>query len=250
MLRAEQVSKRFGGLLAVNQVSFEVNTGELVAIIGPNGAGKSTLFNIIAGVYRPDGGHVLLESQQIDRLKPHERVRLGLARTFQGALPFPNMSVLENVMVGRHTKAVASLPELMFRLPRARRDEEAIAQAAGNQLELVELGVPANTPAAILTAGQQRLLAIARALASEPRLLLLDEPAAGLNPNERDKLAGIIRKLHQSGMTVLLVEHDMGFVMGLAQRVVVLDYGRKLADGSPDEVRGDAQVIAAYLGTE
>jgi branched-chain amino acid transport system ATP-binding protein len=250
MLQAEQVTKRFGGLLAVNQVSFEVAPGELVGIIGPNGAGKSTLFNVIAGVYHPDAGHVRLDGHVVDHLKPHERVRMGLARTFQGALAFPNLSVLENVMIGRQTKAVSSVLELMFRLPRGVRDEDAIARAAGEQLQLVELPVPGDTPASILTAGQQRLLAIARALATEPRLLLLDEPAAGLNPGEREKLATIIRKLHASGMAILLVEHDVDFVMGLAQRIVVLDYGRKLAEGLPAEIRANPQVIAAYLGTD
>ena len=250
VLRAERITKRFGGLVAMNDVSFEVGPGELVGIIGPNGAGKSTLFNILAGVYRPDSGHVLLDGKAIDHLPPHERVRLGLARTFQGALAFSNLTVLENVMVGRQTKAVATVLEIAFRLPRAMRDEDAIARAAGEQLELVELSVPANTPAAILTAGQQRLLAIARALASEPRLLLLDEPAAGLNPTERDKLAAIVRKLHESGMTILLVEHDVDFVMRLAERIIVLDYGRQLAQGTPDEVRAHPQVIAAYLGAD
>ena len=250
VLRAEQITKRFGGLIAVNDVSFEVAAGELVGIIGPNGAGKSTLFNVLAGLYRPDSGHVVLDGRTIDSLQPHERVRLGLARTFQGALAFPNLTVLENVMVGRQTKAVASVLELAFHSPRAVRDEDAIARAAGQQLELVELPVPPDTPAAILTAGQQRLLAIARALASEPRLLLLDEPAAGLNPSERDKLADIVRKLHGSGMTILLVEHDVDFVMRLAQRVLVLDYGRKLTEGTPDEVLANPQVIAAYLGAD
>ncbi|HEX6513544.1 MAG TPA: ABC transporter ATP-binding protein [Chloroflexota bacterium] len=250
MLRAEAVSKRFGGLVAVNQVSFEVGPSELVGIIGPNGAGKSTLFNVISGVYRPDGGQVLLDGHVIDHLKPHERVRLGLARTFQGALAFPNLTVLENVMVGRQTKATASILELMFRLPRGAHDEDAISRAAGERLELVELPVPGETPASVLTAGQQRLLAIARALATEPRLLLLDEPAAGLNPNERQQLADVIRKLHASGMAIVLVEHDVDFVMALAQRIVVLDYGRKLAEGPPEEVRGNPQVIAAYLGAE
>jgi len=250
VLRADRVTKRFGGLVAVNQVSFEVGQGELVGIIGPNGAGKSTLFNVIAGVYRPDGGSVLLDGKPIDHLRPHERVRLGLARTFQGALAFPNLSVLENVMVGRHTRAMASVFELMFRLPRGIDDEDAIARAAGEQLELVELPVPGSAPASILTAGQQRLLAIARALATEPRLLLLDEPAAGLNPTERDKLETIIRKLHSAGMTILLVEHDVDFVMALAGRIIVLDYGRKLAEGSPAEIRADPAVIAAYLGAD
>ncbi|HLQ34578.1 MAG TPA: ABC transporter ATP-binding protein [Chloroflexota bacterium] len=250
MLQAEQLTKRFGGLVAVNQVSFEVADGELVGIIGPNGAGKSTLFNLIAGVYRPDSGQVRLDGKAIDHLRPHERVRLGLARTFQGALAFPNLTVLENVMVGRQTKAMASVFELMLRLPRGVSDEDAIARAAGDQLQLVELPVPGGAPASILTAGQQRLLAIARALATEPRLLLLDEPAAGLNPNERQQLAAIIRKLHAGGMTILLVEHDVDFVMGLAERIVVLDYGRKLAEGSPDQVRSNMAVIAAYLGAD
>jgi ABC-type branched-subunit amino acid transport system ATPase component len=250
VLRAEQITKRFGGLVAVNNVSLEVAPGELVGIIGPNGAGKSTLFNVLAGVYRPDSGRVLLDGKAIDNLPPHERARLGLARTFQGALAFPNLTVLENVMVGRQTKAVASILELAFRLPRGVRDEDAIAHAAGRQLELVELPVPVDTPAAVLTAGQQRLLAIARALASEPRLLLLDEPAAGLNPTERNQLAAIVQKLHAAGMTILLVEHDVDFVMRLAQRVLVLDYGRKLAEGTPEAVRSNPQVIAAYLGSD
>ena len=234
--------------MAVFDVSFSVRPGEIVAIIGPNGAGKTTIFNLISGVLRPTRGTIRFEGRTLNGLMPHAINGLGLARTFQTMRLFGNMTVLENVMVGRHAKGDYSVVEAALRLPRARSQERAIRQQAMGYLARVGLEKKARENALSLPFGQQRLLEIARALATEPRLLLLDEPGSGLNQPEKQALEQMIREIRDDGVTVLLVEHDMAFVMGIADRVVVVEYGQKIAMGTPAEVQADERVIAAYLG--
>ncbi len=249
-LAVSGLTKRFGALAAVSDVSFEVSVGEVLAVIGPNGAGKSTLFNLITGVIRPDAGKVSFFGQPVDHLRPYARARLGLARTFQAPVPFTNMTVLENVMVGMRPRQRATWLDHALRTSRAMKEEEHLAKEARVQLARAGLDLPEHATASALTAGQQRLLAIARALSTKPKLLMLDEPAAGLNDAERSVLAGTVADLRRSGMTILLIEHAMDFVMELADRIVVLDYGRKLAEGLPSVIRNDPEVIAAYLGVD
>ena len=250
IMEIDRVRKEFGGLVALDDVSFRVPEGEILALIGPNGAGKTTLLHIIAGTMPATKGQVRFRGKRLEGRPAHERVRLGIARTFQQALVFNTMTVLENVMVGCHLRGQCELPEAILRLPRARREEEDMHLDALRFLNLVGLGMKADQEAGSLPFGQQRLLAIARALAVDPTIILLDEPAAGLNRLEKNDLADLIRRIQQMGITTILVEHDMELVMLLADWVVVLDHGRRLAQGTPEDVRRDKSVITAYLGDE
>ncbi len=250
MLAVEGVTKVFGGVVALDNVSFAVAPHSITALVGPNGAGKTTLFNIVAGTMAATSGTVRLAGRSLNGLPAHARVRLGIGRTFQNALLFENMTVLENVMVCRHSRSSYGMIASALRLPVMRREEERIFLEAMRYLNLVGLGMRGDEMAGNLPFGQQRLAAIARALAAEPTLLLMDEPAAGLNTLERQALADLIRTIREMGITVLLVEHDMQLVMQLAEWVIVLDHGRKLAEGTGEQIRKNRQVIAAYLGVE
>ena len=248
LLQVKNLRREFGGLMAVFDVNFRVAAGEILAIIGPNGAGKTTTFNLISGVLPPTAGEICFAGRRLNGLKPHVVSGLGLTRTFQSVQLFGNMTTLENVMVGLHTKTRCGLLSAAVRLPKARREERAVRERAMEQLARVGLEAKANASALSLSFGQQRLLEIARAMATEPTLLLLDEPGSGLNRPEKEGLGGLIRRIRAEGVTVLLVEHDMQLVMGIAERIIVLEYGQKIAEGTPSEIQNNARVIAAYLG--
>ena len=246
LLQIENARKQFGGVIAVNNVSFEVHAREIVALIGPNGAGKSTTFNLITGVLTSSGGAISMLGRNINDAPPQEVARLGIARTFQHVKLVPDMTVLENVAIGAHLRGNSGAIASMFRLDRA--DEAKLLAEAARQIERVGLSDQIDALAGSLSLGQQRIVEIARALCVDPMLLLLDEPAAGLRHMEKQRLAGLLRALRDGGMSVLLVEHDMGFVMDLADRVVVLDFGTKIAEGTPDAIKTNPDVIKAYLG--
>ena len=246
LLQIDQARKQFGGVIAVNNVSFDVRAREIVALIGPNGAGKSTTFNLITGVLAATGGNISVLGRSIDDAPPQEIVKLGVSRTFQHVKLVPDMSVLENVAIGAHLRGSAGALSSMFRLDRA--DEARLLAEAARQIDRVGLADQIDQPAGSLSLGQQRIVEIARALCVDPTLLLLDEPAAGLRHLEKQRLARLLRQLRDGGMSVLLVEHDMGFVMDLADRVVVLDFGTKIAEGAPDAIKTNPDVIKAYLG--
>jgi branched-chain amino acid transport system permease protein len=246
LLQIDKARKTFGGVIAVNNVSFDVQAHEIVALIGPNGAGKSTTFNLITGVLTSSGGTISLLGKNIDNAPPQEVVKLGVARTFQHVKLVPDMTVLENVAIGAHLRGHAGAVASMLRLDRA--DEAGLLAEAARQIERVGLSEQINQLAGSLSLGQQRIVEIARALCVDPILLLLDEPAAGLRHMEKQQLAALLRQLRDGGMSVLLVEHDMGFVMDLADRIVVLDFGTKIAEGVPDAIKTNPDVIKAYLG--
>jgi branched-chain amino acid transport system ATP-binding protein len=243
------VTKRFGAVAAVDDVHLSVDSGSLTCLIGPNGAGKSTLLGCIAGLVRVDAGAIVVEGRDVTRWTTHRRATAGLAAVFQTTPPLARLDVLGNAMVGCHAWTRAGFVEAMIRFPWERREEQRIEAAALGALELVGLGERAHDPAGSLPLGQLRLLAVARALAQRPRVLLLDEPAAGLRGAEKERLAETMRTLKQRGLTQVLVEHDMAFVGSLADRVIVLDRGQIIADGTPAEIREDDRVVAAYLGS-
>lgn len=248
MLKVDNVSLSFSGLKAVNEVSLEVETGKVTALIGPNGAGKTTLFNIIAGVYKPDEGHIILDGEEITGLKPYEICKAGIARTFQVIKLFSKMSVMDNVKVGMHSRCEMGFFEDVFHTRKMTEFEKKNNEKAEELLKLVGLWDLRTNIAGSLSYGQQRLLEIARAMASEPKLILLDEPAAGMNSSEKAMLNERIRKIIEMGTTVLIVEHDMEMVMNIADKIYVINSGKYLAEGTPDEVANNEAVIEAYLG--
>jgi len=249
MLKVEGASKRFGGLQALDSVGLSVAKGQIYGLIGPNGAGKTTFFNVITGLYVPDAGRFELQGRAYEPRAVHEVARAGIARTFQNIRLFGEMTALENVMVGRHLRTHTGLMGAVLRLPQAKREEREIAERARELLDYVGIGRFADYRARTLSYGDQRRLEIARALATDPVLLAFDEPAAGMNATEKQQLRILIERIRQDGRTILLIEHDVKLVMGLCDRVTVLDYGRELAVGAPAEIQSDARVIEAYLGT-
>ncbi len=252
LLEVRGLSKRFGGLYALRDLELAVEPGEILSVIGPNGAGKTTFFNVITGIYEPEGGQVVFEGHKLVGLKSNRITRLGIARTFQTVHLFPNMTVLENAMVGQHCRTRSGLLGAVLQLPRTKREEVRTREKAQDALAFFGTrlsGYRHDQPASSLSYANRRRLEIARALATEPRLLLLDEPTAGMNPKETEEMTRLIWRLRRErGLTIVVIEHDMRVVKGVSDRVIALDYGRKIAEGTYDQVAHDPQVIEAYLG--
>ena len=255
ILEIKGLTMDFGGIRALDHLDLRIRQGEIVALIGPNGAGKTTFFNCLTGIYKPSSGDLLLtppgkKTRRLNGLKPNLVTQQGLARTFQNIRLFPNMTVLENVMIGRHCRTKAKVLGAIFRNKKTRQEEEEIVALAYGILEKIGLADMVNEFAKNLPYGAQRRLEIARALATEPSILLLDEPAAGMNPQETAELDNLITKIRDEGLSILLIEHDMKLVMSLSDYIFVVDYGKKIAEGTPDEIRNNPAVIKAYLGDD
>ena len=250
LLEVKRIFKHFGGLTAIHEVSFAVEKGEVCGIIGPNGAGKTTLFNLITGVYQLDEGEIFLSGRCLNGLRPHHIAEAGISRTFQKIRLFSNLTVAQNVHIGQHCRTRTEILSAILRGKKTRAEQKAIEEKSGELMEFFGLLDKGNEIARNLSYGEQRLLEVARAMALDPKLMLLDEPSSGLNPHETDELMERIQKISQRGITILLIEHDMNLVMGSTQHIIVLNFGKKIFDGSAEDSRKDTDVIKAYLGEE